>query len=98
MEFKKGQSASFWGAVIIWIMVKFFSEASQCGSGLISCHCSHTVWIKKLTDEVEKEGGRERERERKDRETEIEQETEKQSSVSSMLGPRPPGSGTFPSC
>ena len=92
---QKGPITSFWGAVIMWIMVKFFSEARQCGSGLISCPCSHTVWIKKLTDEVEKEGGREREKERKDRETEIEQEAEKQSSVSSMLGPRPRGSGTF---
>ena len=68
---QKGPITSFWGAVIMWIMVKFFSEAGQCGSGLISCPCSHTVWIKKLTDEVEKEGGREREKERKDRETEF---------------------------
>ena len=45
-------------------MVKFFPEARECGSGFINCYCSHTGCIKKPTDEVEKEGGRERQRER----------------------------------
>ena len=34
------------------------------------------MWIKKPTNEVEKEGGRERESEKRHRETEIERETE----------------------
>ena len=77
-------------------MVKFLSEARECGSGFISCHCSNTVWIKKPTDEVEKEGGRESERERARKDTERQRSSKRQSSVSNVLGPRPPGSGTFP--
>lgn len=87
-------------------MVKFCLEDAtleNLESEFISCHCLHTVWIKKLVcsmksnrDEVEKEGKwGEKGRERGRQGGSVESQRETGSSVNNMPGSRPPGSGTF---